>query len=1181
MRIWTRSTLLRFAVLSVALVTVFTASPGIVPAAQTVHIDTTAELRASLPASITEERVNEFVGLWTSRIASGAIQKYLDTPGIPKEIKDEGFHSLDGATQDYLVKRLVAGLVETSTGLRPRLVAEDNQQAQLRSMISMFIFHKESIEAARKDIESENKTPSAAPKVKAKPDKLRTELDALEAQIQRKPDHARAYVGRAGSKPPTSLPSLPQPSVPAAANDEPLDTIFRLIEQTLRSLGLDPVADVVSFKFKLCAKPSLTSPQSAAVCSGPTNVNAPTQLDVNGDGTPDVVGTLQVLPDVLGLPAIGLRFQLLLERVATSLTHFVYAAIELPSVGRVVEAGLDGSLSGLGPHSALAFAFRANGLPIPGAPDFGVSLDLQQTQPLGELPIIFALDTLEGASEPIYAKINTGPIPVFTSTLNFRKTNGGFHIDNTATSALSLEIGYLSANGQKILATLKDLPNLLSLDVGVNGPATTVEWTASGAITSIGLEAVFDMVGRRWYAGLGIEHIPANWFVEILEDGSFTFDASTDPIGSVYGYLSNRGDPRPVRPDNHISATLNTDEFDLLATFRINDIAFISYAPSVSDTPESDGWDVHLQIGGGGPFTAEAALFGSDYEISARLGLSPLPEDIRLSQAGQTFTYQASQNTTLTAALNAGFGGGLAATPEPVVQQGITVEDGYDNGYGIKLRLLMTGMPKTVSYNGEARKLSLLGYAPTVDCAGPGAFSCIEIAVTLDSIPFLPAIEFGLTQNGIPIGVPIDFVFEATQSTGNRIATGLSYTAKQAGTNTYVQFGALDVLIRIGPLEATLDVSNIPGKIAGEIYFEKPGTVSAQEQGKAGILITLEPNGISSFTAGVKLLVGSIFQAAATLGLTDIPASMNFYIARKGNNIASAFPIAGYSASASTLDMLAEVKASLFNVVNGGITFKIANLGQNTTATFDLFPPTLRMTSSPQTELIELRMYLTIAAAYQAPSKLCLSSGSNCGGVAKVFIDNGAGEGPQASIDAGLTNFGFTLRNFKTFNLSPGVLSAISGDYGSFNFGYDQLHAHPILHVRARAEADLGVLGTYGMDLFSYHVDVDLNMIVQWHKFKSGFGEVYNRLFDFTIAECRVKLNMRPTPQGQETNNFTVAGFDGGSGTWMIVPDPQDLVPDLVVDAIAFFLSPVGRRLQGILDCTGTIADYTLDTGEL
>lgn len=717
----------------------------------------------------------------------------------------------------------------------------------------------------------------------------------------------------------------------------------------------------------------------------------------------------------------------------------------------------------------------------------------------------------------------------------------------TASSAIPQITGsFLKRDtGDELGIEIQDIPTDISLLF--DGTGSTIDWTASDTTGKVAAVAHLtpDTLGgdRTFDAGLTITSIPRQWDAT-WAGGNVLFQAP-DGIGSIEVQVTNHGTYHPLAGD-HLSAYYRQASGDLDASLKVSNLRKAGFTKLTNG--DGGGFEAALKMGNHGSFGFAADVVLTSAVLKATGEFTNLPSDLTLRSDGGRITYNGDSNPDLTLSVEAGTSAAaIAATPAPPTPHGVAVRDGASGAdRAVKAWLHLTGLPDSLDLNSPAGTYEVGGYSPSV--------ATLVVDVALTTLAAEPVSL--LLQQVVPTASPVDFKFGPflSDTAGDGTHTlSLSYTANQTlgALTANAQYGNTD--------EAQLSISEIPSTINVNAAFG-----SAQKT--VGVAMS---HGISDITASYKKVGATDF--AASVHLSDVPSAVDLVIGRAsgsggGTNITA--PDFTMTASQPGLDIEATASAEIAEPadIKAAASLMVTNLGH--TVTGALNGTTLNIASTPKTE----KFLLTAAGSVKVDVDLGFEL---LGG----FIQNTG----SLDVDVDIKQLTLGFENASTLQLDLGVTTGLKGDYSSFTFGEDT-------KTVVTLQDTLKLVATLpdpfpNIDFTVIHIPTTSinfeNVISSFRMATNRLGEVFSATL-IDILCCTVKAKLLARPHAEFSSNgpsFTVGQPDSDgvhAPAWLITPNLNLLgvsLPDFVVDVVAYFTSPYGRELKGILECDVPAAD--------
>jgi hypothetical protein len=698
--------------------------------------------------------------------------------------------------------------------------------------------------------------------------------------------------------------------------------------------------------------------------------------------------------------------------------------------------------------------------------------------------------------------------------------------------------------------------------------AGTLNWTASAPVTGLGLSGSVDADGRTWSGGATLAGVPQNWSLG-FGPSTYSFLAGTttssDAVGSLSAYLTNHGSAQ-TEAGNHAIANYDAGTGDLDASFAMSSIHAFSYVPS--DT----GFTVTAQMGGGQPFHLLANLLLSDDtasvqhldEIAADATIDPLPSSMMFTQQGTSLDYTSNTSPNIDATVAIGRSDAVAATPTPPTVRGVSLRDGRacdlaGCASADRIHVFLEGAPSALHADLAKVDYSITHYAP------PAAHNEFDADVVLDSDPdpskHLSAL---VTLGGIASSGQNMEIGPLTTTNGpvaNSETTSIAYHGNNA-------VGPLTASVVQGDKTIYATVSNLPTSMSFAATTRPDGMEFS------GVL----SDQITAITAFYKPTGAANWALSASLH--QVPQTFDFSQLTLGDQPSSdpcapppphpPVPTVNYTASADTLDVTAAVDlAQLSSALTGSVTAGITNLGHSTHASWD--GTKLTLTSVPQTDSFEVHVPNATVSIHDdfdtsAPDPCSPSSGSDF----ISFSVNG-----HLYVTAHINDAGLVLTDVSSLTLTPGFSSAVTGNFGTFGFGWSGLSVDIDAAVNVDVTIDFG--GGISVSPTIASLDAVLSTVVH-----VDFG-VYQQTPDTflsipTPVPCGIdppaiyEVHVSITPDRVATGHdgFSVPGPTAATGNaWVITVNPFGLIPDTVLDAVTgLFTSPLSHGLDASFDCT-------------
>lgn len=482
----------------------------------------------------TPENKTRFVSLWIERIKDEAFMKSWNAAEkVPAEIKEEGFHSLDGLTQLWLNSCLLDKMMD---------IAHESPSAAKRSEyltgLNMIIFGKAGLEKMRdklnetaepdpsktlptkKDLTAEAlenmteeltedttltsadqpKTPTEIPTTSSTPNAAAPATPELKSLINAPavtPEESGPSAMVAPSVAPTGLEPNPitqlplVPQILKAVND-----VLQLIAKIQGVLFTLPVVNILASVFyRICAE-SATMPLS---CSISLPIGVPIPADVTGDNVPDVFGTLGAFTN---LKDIGAKFQI--QRITPNsgpLPAHVFAVYDTPIVKKRIEFGVDGRASTLAATHEATFTLVNAVKAFTG--DIEVKAELYNKHAGATEALSFAIKDLVGGSpgvlpseeNPLGGAVQMSPFPErFEVNARLTHTNAKSQDTFKVSSATPTKVNAIIdqkttttplKSDRRFTAEVDKLPTSVLVDLVRQGENQSIDYTASAPIDGV------------------------------------------------------------------------------------------------------------------------------------------------------------------------------------------------------------------------------------------------------------------------------------------------------------------------------------------------------------------------------------------------------------------------------------------------------------------------------------------------------------------------------------------------------------------------------------------------------------------------------------------------------------------------------------------------------------------------
>jgi hypothetical protein len=170
------------------------------------------------------------------------------------------------------------------------------------------------------------------------------------------------------------------------------------------------------------------------------------------------------------------------------------------------------------------------------------------------------------------------------------------------------------------------------------------------------------------------------------------------------------------------------------------------------------------------------------------------------------------------------------------------------------------------------------------------------------------------------------------------------------------------------------------------------------------------------------------------------------------------------------------------------------------------------------------------------------------------------------------------LTNVAHIVLQPGFSSGIIGDFGTFSFGWGNLHAS----IDAAVEVDLDIDFGGGIEvtptLASLSATLGTDVHVDFGIYEQAADRILH-IFPIVPVPCDfegpiptgvyfVDVYLTPTRVATGHDGFSVTGSPGTTKQYVITVNPYGIVPDFVLDAVTgLFTSPYDHGLDASFDC--------------
>lgn len=656
-------------------------------------------------------------------------------------------------------------------------------------------------------------------------------------------------------------------------------------------------------------------------------------------------------------------------------------------------------------------------------------------------------------------------------------------------------------------------------DLDIDVEAKLAKWSGSAPLKAFyGFAYVPASDGRWWWAHLYLERIPAKW--ELSWSGGRSFFRPEGTLGLALGLLTNHGSVTWFGAVPHASIVHDRNTGDLDLAFFLYDVKLLDYEDL------ADGFRADVRMGGQPFFFLHGRFVDGVERAAGAIYVVPPPSSLQVEQRDQVFRYTSDANFDLFGWVEAGNIGALANTPAAPLVHGMSVTDGSGCvegvcGTAIKGFLYLTGLPTQLTADLAKREFDVKNFRPKVPQ--------VVLFADLDDIVTRRLLLIAI-QDGIPTdGIDYHFgpVNERLAGSGREVTA--AYTASKP-------MGQLYVHLERGNFVTVVIVSNIPASMSFAANFgSRTNTYSASlSEPIRSVLVVLRRSGAADWEAHISL--------------TDIPTSVSFSIGSvqgtdsEGNRVE--MKGVSYSASADTLDVGIAMQASLWGGdLRARLGLRIDNLGRQTSAGLD--GRTLIVSSSPKTERFEVHFWAewVLMKSLERCIPGCSSTlrlvGTGHAGLNPVFVDDLA----------------FVLKNFSSVTAELGIATVVSGTYEMLQLHWNRIGA--VIDIEGKVEFVIEVARIhYDFTVASFTFHQTLAIDIAWHvmgnhafvwkSFGTGIFCGWRKSYD-------VIIEVQPHPHAKSTNGFVLTSPAEG-GSWVVVPDPWDLLPDDIVMFVAAIL---------------------------
>jgi hypothetical protein len=759
-------------------------------------------------------------------------------------------------------------------------------------------------------------------------------------------------------------------------------------------------------------------------------------------------------------------------------------------------------------------------------------------------------------------------------TLDYDKqgtaTNVHYHASDPI-SSITAAVAEKSGNHASIGASVSGVPT--DVQIAMNQAAGSLAWDASGPVDAIGLSGQVDAGGRTWTGGAGLTHVPPSWTLQ-FGPSAYSFQAAgSSSVGSLSAALTNHG-TASSGAGNHAFVNYNAGSGDLDASFAMSSIHSFSY------TPAAHGFTAEAHIGGGQPFHVLADLRLEDAtataqhldQIFADATIDPLPTSMTFTQDGTSLDYTSDTSPDIDATVSIGRADAVAAAPAPPVVRGVSMRDGRACdatrcATADRIHVFLEGAPSGLHADFSKVDYGITHYAP------PAAHNEFDADVALTSDPDPDQRVIAQVQlKGIASSGQDMHVGPLTTTAGpvpNSETTSVAYNGNHS-------VGPLHAFVTFGKHTAMADISNLPATMSFAYTTRPDGLEVSGDLADPidEISANYRPTGSSgwAFSGSLKQIPRHFDFSQLTLG--DQPSSDPCAPPPPKPPV----PTVNYTASngpdsPDTLDITATVDlAQLSGSLSGSVTAGITNLGHDTHASWD--GSQLQIDSTPRTDGFEVhvpnaQVLINFAFDTAAPDPCNPSSGHD-------FISISANGHVDVRVDIG--DAGMVLTDVAHVTVKPGFSTGISGDFGTFAFGWQNLHVHIDAEVNVDLNIDFGggisvspnlahLDATFGTDV---HVDFGV-----YHQEKNRILHIFPIVpvpcdFEGPIPTGLYFVDVFITPKRVATGHdgFTVDGTPGSNDAYVITANPFGIIPDFVLDGVTgLFTSPFDKGLDAGFDC--------------
>ncbi|CAN5566404.1 hypothetical protein BH20ACT2_BH20ACT2_17730 [soil metagenome] len=721
-------------------------------------------------------------------------------------------------------------------------------------------------------------------------------------------------------------------------------------------------------------------------------------------------------------------------------------------------------------------------------------------------------------------------------------------IDTITAKITGVDEGFLSA-------TITDLP--AQVDLVVDLPARHAESTASAPLGGVSLLARVPFEGRTWGVFAELTGVPAQWDAD-FGNGTFRFRGLSGPLGSAALAVTNHAGATAVA-GNHLAVHYREATGDVDASAAVSNLSHAEYSRGASsqtfqlDVSDDRVWvDADIVLAAGGV---------DDTRLAAAGRISGLPNTVRIGLDEGAPSYSSDRPIGILAEVRLGKVAALSGLGAPLFDNGIAVRargcnpgpgcasdatalcTAFSRCVGVVGTINLSSLPTDVSLDLEARTVSIDGYQ------GP---STLELYLALEGLPPLSGAVL-VTLTGL--GSSLDFTLDDTTVGKGEVNVG--YTASA----------------QIGSLEVLAETTDTPVSPARGRAFVAPVPAAVDAKGTYGSATDLTydastPVDELTLQATAKVAGGL---ASGLFRLTDVPTSVRleaggFGDAPRGFNV----PTLSYTASASTLDGLAQVEAALAGEVGPVIAgvdnlyFIVTDLGARTTVEYTE-APAINVSSNPATGAIRFGGNAHVSALPETAIDEELAS--CCLGFFTARL-----QGSFALGTSNIDNIDFALTDISDLSIIPGntqgflpalagfLFPGITGTYGTLSVSLAGVNLRPDVDLTFRVDR------TVGPDALNETLSLRPTNFVRFHRYDQS--EQVAARFQAELGPIDlVCLEVSATPGnvGFGDNTITLFGSDGPQMVALL--DSGGAVNDYILDLATPFLSPfpdAGHRLSEV-----------------